>query len=81
MTAAHIVSTKKRPINISMDSSLLEKAKNYKINISACAEFALANLIQQKESQQWLAENQSVLEEYNQYTTNYGVFSDGLRSF
>ena len=81
MTAVYIVSTKKRPINISMDSSLLKKAKNYKINISACAEFALANLIRKKESQQWLAENQSVLEEYNQYAINYGVFSDGLRGF
>ena len=59
----------------------MEKAKKYKINISANVEKTLEELIKQEEIKNWEKENQEAIESYNERIAKNGVFSDGLRSF
>ena len=73
--------TKKKATNISINSDLLEKAKKYKINISANVEKTLEELIRQYEIQNWEKENKEAIDSYNQRISENGLFSDGLRSF
>ena len=53
MTATYNKSAKKKATNISINSDLLEKAKKYKINISANVEKTLEEIIRQYEIQNW----------------------------
>lgn len=81
MTAIYNKDAKKRATNISINSDLLEKARKYKINISANVEKTLEELIKQEEIKNWEKENQEAIESYNERIAKNGVFSDGLRSF
>ena len=81
MTAIYNKEAKKKATNISINSELLEKAKKYKINISANVEKTLEELIRQYEIQNWEKENKEAIESYNERIAKNGVFSDGLRSF
>ena len=81
MTAIYNKDAKKRATNISINSDLLEKAKKYKINISANVEKTLEELIKQEEIKNWEKENKEAIESYNERIAKNGVFSDGLRSF
>ena len=81
MTAIYNKEAKKKATNISINSELLEKAKKYKINISANVEKTLEELIKQHEIQNWEKENKEAIESYNERIAKNGVFSDGLRSF
>lgn len=81
MTAIYNKDAKKKATNISINSELLEKAKKYKINISANVEKTLEELIKQHEIQNWEKENKEAIEGYNQRIAQNGVFSDRLRGF
>ena len=81
MTATYNKNAKKKATNISINSDLLEKAKKYKINVSANVEKTLEELIRQHEIQNWEKENREAIASYNQRISENGSFSDGLRSF
>ena len=81
MTAIYNKEAKKKATNISINSELLEKAKKYKINISANVEKTLEELIRQYEIQNWEKENKEAIDSYNQRISENGLFSDRLRSF
>ena len=71
----------KRPANLSVNGDLLNKARELDINLSATFELALAAALRDKQRTQWLAENRTAIEAYNDHGEKHGVFSDGLRSF
>ena len=71
----------KRPANLSVNGDLLNKARELDINLSATFELALAAALREKQRTQWLAENRTAIEAYNDHLEKHGVFSDGLRSF
>lgn len=71
----------KRPANLSVNGDLLNKARELDINLSATFELALAAALREKQRTQWLAENKTAIEAYNDHVEKHGVFSDGLRSF
>ncbi|MDQ1303380.1 MAG: antitoxin CcdA [Pseudomonadota bacterium] len=71
----------KRPANLSVNGDLLNKARELDINLSATFELALAAALREKQRTQWLAENRTAIEAYNDHVEKHGVFSDGLRSF
>jgi antitoxin CcdA len=71
----------KRPTNLSINSDLLAKAREFDINLSATLESALADTLQHKQRERWLAENKAAIAAYNDHVETHGVFSDGLRSF
>jgi len=71
----------KKSANLSINADLLQQAKLLNINLSQTLEQHLIEIVRQAQQKQWLAENQSALEEYNQRIEKQGVFSDGLRRF
>jgi antitoxin CcdA len=71
----------KKPTNVSINSELLLKAKQLKINLSATLEAALIEIVNAKQREMWKRENETAIEVYNQMVENTGVFSDELRSF
>lgn len=71
----------KKPANLSINAELLQQAKQLNINLSQTLEQHLAEIVRQAQREQWLAENQNALDEYNRRIETRGAFSDGLRRF
>lgn len=71
----------KRATNLSINSDLLNKARALDINLSAALEQALAQLLRQRQQEQWLKENRAAIAAYNQEVEAHGAFGDTLRSF
>jgi antitoxin CcdA len=71
----------KKPTNVSINSELLRKAKEFEINLSATLEQALAEKVRQKQQELWLCANRIAIDEYNAYTEQNNHLSDNLRSF
>lgn len=71
----------KKPTNVSINSELLAKAKELKINLSATLEAALTELVNARQRELWKRENRAAIQAYNQLVEGHGVFSDDLRSF
>ena len=81
MTMIYDKSLKKKATNVSINSDLLEKAKQNNINLSATLEKSLEAILLEKEKIKWEEENQKALEIYNQNVERLGTFSDAIRSF
>lgn len=81
MTAVYNPNAPKKSANLSINSDLLQQAKELKINLSKMLEENLAETIIDQKSQQWLAENQGAIAEYNQRVQKQGVFGERLRRF
>jgi len=71
----------KRPTNVSINSDLLSKARELKINLSATLETALTELVNARQRELWKEENRAAIDAYNQMVEERGAFSDDLRSF
>ncbi|ABQ25456.1 Post-segregation antitoxin CcdA [Geotalea uraniireducens Rf4] len=71
----------KKPTNLTINSDLLQKAREHHINLSQTLELRLAELIREEKRRQWLEENREAIEVYNRRIEADGVFSDGLRRF
>ena len=74
-------SAPKKPTNLSINSDLLQQAKEHHINLSQALELRLAEILREEKRRNWLEENREAMEEYNQRIETHGVFSDGLRQF
>jgi antitoxin CcdA len=81
MTMLYDKSLKKKATNVSINSELLEKAKQNNINLSATLEKSLEAILLEKEKMRWEEENKISLEIYNQNVQRLGTFSDTVRSF
>jgi antitoxin CcdA len=66
---------------VSIDATLLRRAKALKINLSRTLEERLTELIREGGRQEWLRENQEAIDDYNRRIERRGVFSEGLRRF
>lgn len=71
----------KKPTNLTINTDLLIKAKELKINISSVLEQALAERLMQVQKDEWLQENSASIAAYNEHIGQYGVFGDSLRTF
>ena len=81
MTMLYDKTLRKKATNVSINSELLEKAKQNKINLSSTLEKSLEQILLAKEKENWEANNKVALEEYNQKVIDSGVFSDSVRGF
>jgi antitoxin CcdA len=81
MSTLYDIAARKKPINLSINSDLLAKAKAYGINISNATEEHLADLVRRQMEKQWLAENRKTIEARNRFVEEHGVFSDRYRAF
>jgi antitoxin CcdA len=71
----------KKPTNLSINSDLLQQAKEHHINLSQTLELRLAEILRDEKMRSWKKENREAVEEYNRRIEARGVFSDGLRQF
>ena len=71
----------KKQTNLSINSDLLQQAKEHHVNLSQTLELRLAEILRDRKQQEWREENQEAIEEYNKRIESSGVFSDGLRKF
>jgi antitoxin CcdA len=71
----------RKPVNLKVDSSLVQEARALDINLSREFETHLAEVVRLKKQARWLVENREALEAYNEHVERDGVFSDGLRGF
>ncbi len=71
----------KKATNVGINSGLLMQAKSLKINLSAALEQTLAQFVEQKQKELWLAQNKAAIDAYNELVEEHGVFSDSTREF
>ncbi len=81
MSSLYNTNAPKKPTNLTVNSDLLTQAKNYKINISATLESALADALKSKKRDLWKEENKEAIVSYNATVEEYGLFSDEIRMF
>jgi len=75
------IQAQKKSANLSINSDLLQQAKQLKINISATLEKSLAQEVRRCKEEAWLAENKEALVASNKFVEKHGVFSDPYRVF
>lgn len=81
MLALYNRNAPKKPTNLTINSDLLIKAKELKINISSVLEQALVERLKQTQSDEWLRENSDSIASYNEHIEQFGVFSDTVGTF
>jgi len=69
----------KKAVNLSINSDLLSKARALEINLSATLEKALAQQVRKEARTEWLNENKEAINEINELSEKYGLFSDSYR--
>lgn len=71
----------RRPTNVSLDQSLVEKARSLEINLSRACERGLAAQIKASEEARWLAENAEAIASWNDYVDKNGLPLAKYRQF
>ena len=80
MTQIYDYLAPKKPTNLSINSSLLKKAKLLKLNLSATLESALAEKVRKAERAQWLEQNRNAIAASNNLSEEKGLFADSYRT-
>jgi len=76
-----IAQSRKKPTNLSLDTSLLIEARSLDVNLSQAAESGLRQAVAQANSDVWKRENASALESSNQWVEENGLPLDKYRQF
>jgi len=71
----------RKPTSLSVNSDLLEKARELGVDVATTLEEALASEVHKRQREAWLEENRQAIEAYNELVARDGVFSTGLRGF
>jgi antitoxin CcdA len=69
-------STAKKAVNLSIDSDLLQQARELKVNLSKELEERLAQILREERARRWQAENREAIEAYNRFIDKHGLFND-----
>jgi antitoxin CcdA len=71
----------RKPTNLSIDSDLLEEARQLNINLSRAAENGLSIAVLQAKAEKWKMENAEALKSSNAYVDKHGLPLDEYRQF
>ena len=71
----------KRPVNLSLNSTVLEMAKEMGMNISQTVDELLTEAVLKRYWAEWQVNNREAIEQYNARVASEGLFSDKYRSF
>jgi antitoxin CcdA len=71
----------KKAVNVSLDQTLLAKAKAEGLNLSAELERTVRAKISSIEAERWKRENADAIAAWNKDVEDNGLWSDGLRQF
>lgn len=71
----------KKATNLSINSDLLAKSRDMKINLSALLESALKEKVASAENENWKHKNKLAIKAYNALVDEQGCFGDSVRDF
>jgi len=71
----------KRPINLSLNSKVLEMAKDMGLNISQTVDELLTEAVLKRHWANWQQNNKQAIDSYNERIQREGLFADKYRSF
>jgi antitoxin CcdA len=71
----------KRPVNLSLDSKVLDKARELGMNLSATVDALLADEVERRYWERWREENREAIEHYNARIEREGIPLARYRSF
>lgn len=71
----------KRPTNLSLNSKVLDLAKELGINLSQTVDALLEEEVRRRLREQWLERNRAAIEAYNARIEKEGTFSRQWRTF
>lgn len=71
----------KKAVNLSVNSDLLQQAREVGVKLSQVFERALSQETRALKQARWLEDNAEAIEAYNEHITHDGAFSDEFRSF
>jgi len=71
----------RRAANLSIDSALLDEAKELHINISQAAELGIRRVLAAEKAKRWTEENAEVVRSTNEYIARNGLPLREYRSF
>lgn len=74
-------SAPKKATNLSINSDLLAKSRELKINLSATLEQALNAELSKNASERWKTDNKTAIKAYNEFVDEHGCFGDEHRTF
>ncbi|MBI3675574.1 MAG: type II toxin-antitoxin system CcdA family antitoxin [Proteobacteria bacterium] len=72
---------RKRAVNVSLDTEILDEAKRMKLNLSRTLEDALRGLVQEERNARWRRENRATIESYNRLIEKAGVFGEEFQEW
>lgn len=81
MTELFDTDAPKKPANLSINSDLLHKSKQQRINLSATLEEALKEKLAALRKDSWQRENAKAIAAYNKFVEENGCFGDEFREF
>ena len=68
--------TRKRAVNLFVDTELLDEARRLRINISETLESRLRTIVRSELERRWLEANKPAIEAYNQRVARDGLLAD-----
>ena len=71
----------KKATNLSLNSDLLNRSRELKINLSATLEQALKEKLARNKAEKWREENKNAIRSYNDFVDKYGCFGEEYREF
>ena len=70
----------RRPVNLSLNSDLIARARADQLNLSAIAEEAIGRAVQQRAAKRFRAEIARSIAQHEAYLAEYGSFADAVRA-
>jgi antitoxin CcdA len=81
MAFASTDTSPKRPINLSLSTQTIERAKSLGINLSKTVDSFLAKEVDRRYWETWGERNKLAVEEYNEKIRTHGVWGEKYRTF
>lgn len=71
----------RRATNVSLDTKLVEAARDYGINVSRACEEGLARQISEERNRRWQEDNREAIDGYNAWIAEHGLPLAKYRTF
>ncbi len=71
-----MVNAHKKPVNLSLDGDLVERARALDLKLSGIAEAAIRDAVATEAARRWKLENKEAIEAYNKRIGDEGLLSD-----
>ena len=74
-----ISSGKRKPVNVTIDTGVVQAAREAGINLSQVSEAALREATKAEQTRRWKIENRERIEAHNRWIEENGIPLEGLR--